>query len=370
MLKLGYVGGLGRMAAPAARHLQSDGPAQVLRVHDRGRGGEWRDACRRDWRQHGAELVRSLSELVGDGDIDGVVVCCGKNGDDLAVVAELVSALGRSRREGPFLLHMSTVSTDFADTAFAFAQARGVRYVNYPLTGGPLGAERGGGHQDGMLILASGDEQSYRQLTPLLEVLGRPRYFGPATAAGAETKLMGQHMVFNGCVGISTAAALHAECFTGGVLGGEQQVEFFDFLNAGAGGTRQWPVALSKGIRDGVWDAGFAIHHAAVDAIYASQLAIAKQLPRISVQPVISIAAAFAFMMHCYPGQTLATHALVRELVAARARELDAFSSQCGAWHADPRVAVDHCVAALPETVRPTVGLDVDIEQFAAAAGE
>ena len=30
-------------------------------------------------------------------------------------------------------------------------------------------------------------------------------------------------------------------------MGGPQQGEYFDFLNGGAGGTRQWDVALGRG---------------------------------------------------------------------------------------------------------------------------
>ena len=39
MLPLAYVGGLGLMAGPAGTHLKPDGPAKVLRVHDRGTPG-------------------------------------------------------------------------------------------------------------------------------------------------------------------------------------------------------------------------------------------------------------------------------------------------------------------------------------------
>ena len=83
MLRLAYVGGLGLMAGPAGTHLKPGGPARVPRVHDRGNPGQHRDTFREGWRQHGAELVGTFDALVGDGQIDGVVACCGKNGDDL-----------------------------------------------------------------------------------------------------------------------------------------------------------------------------------------------------------------------------------------------------------------------------------------------
>ena len=93
MLQLAYVGGLGLMAGPASAHLKPDGPANVLRVHDRGTPGEQKDAFRDGWRQHGAELVNTFEAVVGDGQLDGVVVCCGKNGNDVQIIAELARFL-------------------------------------------------------------------------------------------------------------------------------------------------------------------------------------------------------------------------------------------------------------------------------------
>ncbi|HEY7492962.1 MAG TPA: NAD(P)-binding domain-containing protein, partial [Candidatus Tectomicrobia bacterium] len=182
MVNLAYVGGLGLMAGPAGTHLKPDGPARVLRVHDRGTPGAQKDACRAAWKAHGAELVGTLDAVVGDGKLDGVVVCVGKNGDDVRLIAELARLLQARCTARPFIMHMSTVSAGFTNAAQAFCEQLGVGYVNYPLTGGPLGAQLGGGHPNGMLILASGDEALYQRLEPTLKVLGRPKYFGPSVS--------------------------------------------------------------------------------------------------------------------------------------------------------------------------------------------
>lgn len=345
------------MASPAAVHLRSAPEARVARVHDRGGSGARRDAARDAWRTADAHLVTTLPAVVGDGDLDGVVLCCGKNGDDAPLVAELATLLQKSGKERPFLLHLSTVSSDFVDAATRVCAARGVAYANYPLTGGPLGAERGGGHPAGMLILAGGDRALYDRVEPTLLRLGRPRFLGERPAAGADTKLIGQHMVFCGCTGITAAAALHAQCFTGGVLGGPEQTEFFEFLNGGAGGTRQWEVALSKGIRDDTWGEGFLVRHAVVDAIYAAKLALDHGLSVLAVQPMVNIALAFSFLLEAYPEDELATHAMVRELLGGRARELDTFVAR---WSApDPQVGLARCVESLPPDVAATVMLEV-----------
>src|SRR5207237_8875956 len=93
MLQLAYVGGLGLMAGPAGTHLKPDGPAKVLRVHDRGTPGAQRDAFRAAWRTHGAEPVSTFDALIGDGKLDGVVVCVGKTGDYVPSIAGLAHLL-------------------------------------------------------------------------------------------------------------------------------------------------------------------------------------------------------------------------------------------------------------------------------------
>src|SRR4029453_16442512 len=117
MLQLAYVGGLGLMAGPAGTHLKSDGPAKVVRVHDRGTPGGQRDAFRAAWKTHGAELVSSFDVLIGDGKLDGVVVCVGKNGDDVRIIAELAQLLQARCEARPFIMHMSTVSAGFTSPA-------------------------------------------------------------------------------------------------------------------------------------------------------------------------------------------------------------------------------------------------------------
>lgn len=364
MLKLAYVGGLGMMAGPAATHLDREGPARVLRVHDRGSQGGCRDQYRADWQAHGAELVPTLQQLVGSGDLDGVVVCAGKNGDDVAIISELTGYLKAASGARPFILHLSTVSPDFAEAATSFCAGRQVDYVNYPLTGGPLGAQLGGGDPKGMLILASGEEAIYQRLLPLLERLGHPRYFGSAPGAGAITKLVGHHMVFNGLNGIATAAAIHADCFNQGRLGGEGQYDYLGFLNGGAGGTRQWDVALGKGIGSDCWDQGFSIHHAVVDAVYAARLAVAAGLPRISIQAMTNTAFSFSYLLNRYPGQSLATHAVVREMIRAGSAGLDRFMTEQGAFAEDADQVIAACVASLPEKIRNSALLEVSVAHF------
>jgi 3-hydroxyisobutyrate dehydrogenase-like beta-hydroxyacid dehydrogenase len=386
-IKLLGIGGMGLMLSPSAKHLKPEGPARFLRVHDRGTQDDRRDKCRQAWQDHGADLVHDYGTLVGDGDYDGVVICAGKNGDDCDIFRSLVPHMGQNKNGRPFILHLSTVSAGFAQAAYDFLSAEGIDYVNYPLTGGPLGAENAN-----MLILASGDESLFSRLEPMLQSIGNPRYFGESVTAGAEVKLIGQLMVFNGLVGICSAAALKSECFRE-ELSGSEQAEFFDFLNGGAGGTRQWDVAISKGVRDNTWDQGFMIQHAVVDAIYAAKLAISKGvrdntwdqgfmiqhavvdaiyaaklcrergLPAMAVIPMASIALTFAYLLSKYEGAPLATHAIVREMIQENAAGLDDFLNRHLSY-GEVDASINNCIEVLPQQVKDSVLLGISKENF------
>jgi len=358
-LKLIGIGGVGLMLSPSAKHLKQGGPARFMRIHDRGTQDARRDDCRQAWQKHGAKIVNSFETLVGDGDFDVAVICAGKNGDDCEIFRTLVPLMGDKRKGRPIILHLSTVSAGFAQHAFEFTRDKGIDYANYPLTGGPLGAESAN-----MLILASGSESLYQRLEPTLKVVGQPKYFGDSVTAGAEVKLIGQLMVFNGLVGISSAAALKSACFKED-LHGSSQAAFFDFLNGGAGGTRQWDVALAKGVRDNVWDQGFMIHHAAVDAVYAAELCRQRGLPSLAIIPMVATALSFAFLLTKYAESPLATHAIVRDMLAVNATELDGFLNQ-RINYSDPQTSINNCIEALPEKVRASVMLDIDAENFVA----
>jgi 3-hydroxyisobutyrate dehydrogenase len=220
-----------------------------------------------------------------------------------------------------------------------------------------LGAENAN-----MLILASGSESIYSRLEPTLQSIGNPKYFGSSVTAGAEVKLMGQLMVFNGLMGICSAAALKSECFQE-ELSGAEQAEFFDFLNGGAGGTRQWDVALSKGVRDNTWDQGFMIHHAVVDAIYAAKLCRERGLPAMAVIPMASIALTFAYLLSKYDSAPLATHAIVREMIKDNAAGLDGFLNQHLSY-SDVDASINNCITVLPPRVQDSVMLDIDTDSF------
>ncbi|MBT6955172.1 MAG: hypothetical protein HN991_02365 [Candidatus Jacksonbacteria bacterium] len=220
-----------------------------------------------------------------------------------------------------------------------------------------------------MLMLASGPKGVYDWLLPMLSRIGAPKYLGEDIAAGAIVKLVGQMKVFNGLQGSASAVAAHAAAFLSGVVGGEQQAAFFDFLNGGAGGTRQWDVAMRQGVADDVWDQGFMAEHAAVDAVYTAQMALEQGLPyEACVRPMLLMAAELAFIMTQYDGSlSLATHAIVKAFLAQSAGLLDDFlGNVLSKRGGSPEAVIQQVINALPVDVRQSVMLDITAADFAA----
>lgn len=355
-LKVSVVGGLGAMASPMAKHWAANNTVQVLSVHDRGYAGGRRDQARKQWRAYGAKLVSTYEALTAGG-LDGVFICAGKNGEDVKIISEVVKNL-KPFAAAPFICHLSTVSSGFASAAYDFCGKNGVRYANYPLTGGSIGAEKGT-----LLILASGDRDLFDVLKPSLSALGTPKFFGEGISAGAEVKFMGHLMVFNGLIGITSAAALYSECFLGGELGGGAQAEFFDFLNTGAGGTRQWEVSLSHGIRSDTWDFPFSIRYAVIDAIYTLELCQRKGLSLLTIDNLLNLSLVFSYILN-EVGLDFATQSVVRELVKSRAQSLDAFILRHSSARGDFSEGIKKLVASLPPAIQASIALEINLSDF------
>lgn len=361
-MKLAVIGGLGFMLSPAAKHLSgADSPARVVRCLDRGKSGNGREERRAGWKEHGARGVTNYDELLVDDDsrpVDGVIICAGKNGDDRVVLRELARRMSRQAvlgAESPprFILHFSTVSVRFAQAAADFLAGHGIAYGNYPLTGGP-----GGAAAATMLILAGGDEGLYRRVEPMLQRLGKPRYFSANPGAGAEVKLIGHYLVFHGLLGICAGAAIqHA------VQPEANDVEFFDFLNQGAGHTRQWELALRRGLAEGDWDTGFYCRHAAVDALYSIQLGIDSGLRMLSLLPMFEIALLFAVAVQTGKvggaASECGTHAIYQYIMGARGQTPNRLLSEIIDFD-DPRGSLQRLLPILPPKIRETVGLEIE----------
>lgn len=348
-LRLIGIGGLGKMLGPSATYLQEKTAAYYLRMYDRGTPGDYRDECRAAWHLQGTQLVASVEELIGDGEFDGIVICAGKNGDDEKIIKELLGWM--TEKKSYFILHFSTVSCHFVRATHKFCQQKNIQYVNYPLTGGAKGAATAK-----MLILASGDKALYERLLPMLNKIGVPNYFGEEVAQAAAVKFISHVMVFHGLLGISLAAILHKKIAKLPTLNAEQ-IAFFDFLNNGAGGTKQWDVMLRQALQHNNWQDGFLLKHAAIDVIYTIELMQEYQMPSPLILPLLEVALLFAYLLSQPQGELLATSAVAEMLDRLPSQTIEDFL--LANLSLDSKTGIQNCIHLLPKTIQQTLLLDV-----------
>ena len=127
------------------------------------------------------ENVDAVIVMVSDGPASDAVILGNENEEGL---------LGRMRK-GATLAVMSSIPMDTASAQAEAASARGIRYLDAPVSGGEPGA------RDGTLaIMAGGEAQAFADMQPVFSVFGRSTRVGPA-GAGSLAKLANQVIVGN-----------------------------------------------------------------------------------------------------------------------------------------------------------------------------
>lgn len=149
----------------------------------------------------GVDIVDHASDAVSDAD---VVICMlsSRPACDSILLGE--HGVMTAMRTGSVLIVMSSIPVDAARRHADAAKARGIGYLDAPVSGGERGA------QDGTLaIMTGGDVAVFERSRALLQTMGRPTHIGPA-GTGQLAKLVNQ-MIVAGTIATVAEAMLLAE---------------------------------------------------------------------------------------------------------------------------------------------------------------
>ncbi len=133
-----------------------------------------------------AELVSTITAAV-----EGMDLACSCVTDSADVV-QVVEAILRADNPPPVLVELSTIAPSVARELAARCEARGVNYLDCPVSGGPEGAASGT-----LAIMCGGDARSLAVAAPALDVMGDPAkrvHFGPV-GSGLVAKLVNNMLV-------------------------------------------------------------------------------------------------------------------------------------------------------------------------------
>ncbi|HSN18660.1 MAG TPA: NAD(P)-dependent oxidoreductase [Gammaproteobacteria bacterium] len=187
-MKTGFIG-LGAMGMPMARNLHKAGllAAVYNRSPDKARALAAELGC------IAAASVAELAKLC-----EAVVLCVSADAD----VLEMVEALAPALAGGALVVDCSTVGAATARKAGKILGARGIDFLDCPVSGGTEGARHGT-----LAIMCGGTEAAFQRAQPLLNAMGkRVALMGPA-GAGQATKAVNQIVVAGVAQAVSEALA-------------------------------------------------------------------------------------------------------------------------------------------------------------------
>jgi 3-hydroxyisobutyrate dehydrogenase-like beta-hydroxyacid dehydrogenase len=182
--------GIGLMGKPMASRLLQAG----YRVHAWNRSPAKAEALR----AAGAEPHAALAEAVAGADIVISMLEAG------AVVGQVIDAGAPAMRPGALWIDMSSTQQGEAVAFHRQLQARGLNFIDAPVSGGVAGAEAGT-----LAIMAGGALADFALAEPVFKAMGRPMLVGPA-GSGQVAKLCNQ-LIVGGTLNIVAEALLLAQ---------------------------------------------------------------------------------------------------------------------------------------------------------------
>ena len=193
MARVAWIG-LGVMGFPMAGHLLRKGGHEIT-VYNRN------PAKAAAWvAEHGGgrtAATPATAALSAD-----FVFCCVGNDDDLRAVTTGEHGAFKGMRAGATFIDHTTASAEVARELNATGRARGIAFLDAPVSGGQAGAQTGT-----LTVMVGGDEDPFEHAKPLMASYARAvNRIGPS-GAGQLTKMVNQIAIAGLLQGLSEAIA-------------------------------------------------------------------------------------------------------------------------------------------------------------------
>jgi 3-hydroxyisobutyrate dehydrogenase len=178
-MKLAFLG-LGVMGFPMAGHLAKAGHEVAVYNRTASKAESWT-------KQHGGAQRATPAEAAKGAEI--VFTCVGNDNDVREVVLGTRGAF-TGMRKGAILVDHTTASAELARELDREAKARGLGFLDAPVSGGQAGAESGK-----LTIMVGGDEASFARAEKVMGHYGRAVTHMGAAGNGQLTKMVNQIMI-------------------------------------------------------------------------------------------------------------------------------------------------------------------------------
>lgn len=286
MTKVAFLG-LGVMGYPMAGHLAAAGHDVSVYNRTASKAEAWVS-------QHGGRACKTPAEAAAGADI--ICACVGEDKDIEAITTGDNGAFSTMSAGAIFIDH-TTASADVARRLYADADARGLQFIDAPVSGGQAGAENGK-----LTIMCGGDEAAFDTGKAIMSVYGaRVTHMGPA-GSGQLTKMVNQICIAGLLQGLSEAMAfgMNAELDMDKVLG---------VISGGAAQSWQMENRGATMVRDS-FDFGFAVDWMRKDL----RIVMEEAARNGSELPVSALVAQFYTALSNQGGGQMDTSSLIRLL--------------------------------------------------------
>ena len=228
--------GLGVMGFPMAGHLVAKGHEVTVYNRSPAKAEAW-------VARHGGRSAPTPREAAGGA---GFVMACVGNDDDLRAVCCGDDGAFAGMAPGAVLVDHTTVSARVTRELAAAAEARGLGFVDAPVSGGQAGAENGV-----LSVMCGGTQAHYDAAEPVIAAYARIcRLLGPS-GAGQLAKMMNQIAIAGLVQGLSEALRF-------GEMAGMDGKAVVEVIKGGAAGS--WQMANRyETMLDGKFEHGFAV---------------------------------------------------------------------------------------------------------------
>ena len=235
MSKVAFIG-LGVMGFPMAGHLRKAGHEVTVYNRTGAKAEAW-------VKNHGGASAATPREAAAGAEF---VFACVGNDDDLREVTVGGHGAFHGMREGAIFVDHTTASAAVARELHADAKARGIAFIDAPISGGQAGAENGV-----LTVMAGGEENAFARAKPVIAAYARmAKLIGPS-GAGQLTKMVNQICIAGLVEGL--AEGLHFAKQAG--LDAEAVIETIS-----KGAAQSWQMENRyKTMIEGKFDFGFAV---------------------------------------------------------------------------------------------------------------
>jgi len=235
MTKITFLG-LGVMGYPMAGHLMAAGHSVTVYNRTTAKAEAW-------VAQHGGALGKTPADAAEGSEM---VMACVGNDDDLRSVCLGPDGAFASMSKGSIFVDHTTVSAAVTHELYESAKAKGISFVDAPVSGGQAGAENGQ-----LSIMCGGDQEDYDWAEPVMNVYSKLcRRIGDS-GSGQMTKMCNQIAIAGLVQGL--AEAMHFASKAG--LDGAAVIEV---ISQGAAGSWQMSNRYET-MLDDHFEHGFAV---------------------------------------------------------------------------------------------------------------